>query len=644
MALINSSEAILIKDCNGVILLASQLVADFHKCSVGELSGRTVFDLMPHAIAECIFEQDQRVISSGKTETAEENWELEHELRTLLVSRNPIRNSQGQTVGLLSHYTNISHIKQAFLFFEQNQKRFAALAETCPVGIFECNPQHQLTYVNPEWVRITGLSQDETIGKSWIDFVVAQDYDTVKHLLGCADAQLSGDRVDCTIKGKQRVTVELSLNRVADTQNHTVSYIGSIVDLTFRLAAQKELREKANLLKDLTSSVPAIIWQLSQRGECIFVNDFFESFTGLPIETVLGKSWEKMIHEEDLQVSVANINSVLRGQQKSSRLEFRMKGRGGEWRWMMTNCQRIHSTDGSFVGVAGHTIDITDRRRAEQELQQYNLLLEDRVQERTKELVHVNQSLLSEIENRQHTEELLEQKRAQIAHFSRVSVMGRLSGELAHELNQPLNAIQNYVASLSKILTTSTCADATSKVLAKLSGEVTRAAKIIRRTREFVSTAKHQAELLSLSELVTDTAAMLKGEARRRGMTIQIVDNSQNAKVLGDPVRLQQVLVNLVLNALESMVDHLNSAKFVTIDVSISPTSNYIAVLDSGSGVDESLRDRLFDAFFTTKTSGLGMGLAISRGIVEEHGGTLRYESRDGEGSKFIIELPNIPG
>lgn len=644
MALINSSEAILIKDCNGVILLASKLVADFHKCSVGDIPGRTVFDLMPRATADRISEQDQRVLSSGKAETAEENWELEHEQRTLLVSRNPIRNSQGHTVGLLSHYTNISHIKQAFLFFEQNQKRFAALAETCPVGIFECNPQHQLTYVNPKWVRITGLTPNDVIGKHWIDFVVAQDYDSVKHLLGCADSQASGDRVDCTIKGKKRITVELSLNRVADTQNHTVSYIGSIVDLTYRLAAQKELREKANLLKDLTSSVPAIIWQLSLQGECIFVNDYFENFTGLPIETVLGKSWEKMIHEEDLQLAVASISTVFSGQQKSARHEFRMKGRGEEWRWMMTNCQRIHSTDGCFVGVAGHTIDITDRRRAEQELQQYNLLLEDRVHERTKELVDVNQSLISEIENRQHAEELLEQKRAQIAHFSRVSVMGRLSGELAHELNQPLNAIQNYVASLSKILANSTCSDATSTVLARLSGEVTRAAKIIRRTREFLSTAKHQAELLSLSELVTDTAAMLKGEARRRGMTIQILDHSQNAKVLGDPVRLQQVLVNLVLNALESMVDLTNSTKTVTIEVSITPNCNLITVLDSGRGVDESLRDRLFDAFFTTKTSGLGMGLAISRGIVEEHGGTLRYQSRDGRGSIFTIELPITAG
>ena len=218
--------------------------------------------------------------------------------------------------------------------------------------------------------------------------------------------------------------------------------------------------------------------------------------------------------------------------------------------------------------------------------------------------------------------------------------MGRLSGELAHELNQPLNAIQNYVASLSKILTASVAFDATSNVLARLSGEVTRAAKIIRRTREFVSTAKHQSELLSLSELVSDTAAMLKGEARRRGMTIYIVDPNKNIQVLGDPVRLQQVLVNLVLNALEAMVGHPSSGKVATIELTATTGRTFIAVLDSGCGVEESQRNSLFEAFYTTKSTGLGMGLAISRGIVEDHGGTLNFKLGENGGSVFVIELP----
>jgi len=230
-----------------------------------------------------------------------------------------------------------------------------------------------------------------------------------------------------------------------------------------------------------------------------------------------------------------------------------------------------------------------------------------------------------------------------VSHFSRVSVMGRLSGELAHELNQPLNAIQNYVASLSKILASSSTSESTAHVISKLAGEVTRAAKIIRRTREFVSTAKHQPERINLSELVSDTAAMLKGEARRRGMVIQIVDKNKNIVASGDPVGLQQVLVNLVLNALEAMVDQPRSDKTATIEVGLIAGRILIAVHDSGCGVDAEQQDRLFDAFFTTKATGLGMGLAISHQIIEDHGGTVRYQAREKGGSSFVIDLPS-PG
>ncbi len=643
LALNSSSEAILIKDCDGIVLIGSQRVAEFLKCSVDDLPGRDSYEFLPRALAQSIRERDQHVMATGKAESIEETWDLGYDQRTLLVSRSPILDSEGRCVGVITCYTNISHIKLAFRLFEQNEKRFTALAQTCPVGIFECDPSHQLTYVNPEWERITGLTFDEVAGKHWNELIAKDQQRLVKHLQGNTDSQPGGDRIDCTIEGKNKCTVELSLNRVSDTHNNTVSYIGSIVDLTYRLAAQRELREKASLMRDLTRSVPAIIWQLTMDGQCVFTSDYFCTITGEPTEAALGESWESWIHEEDFPKAAASLGAVLSGEQQTASHEFRMKGKDNEWRWMLSNCQQIHSTDGKPIGVAGHTIDITDRRKAEEELQHYNLMLEQRVNKRTQELVSVNHSLVNEIENRQHAEELLEEKRAQLSHFSRVSVMGRLSGELAHELNQPLNAIQNYVSSLTQILSTSPVSEAASHVLTKLSGEITRAAKIIRRTRDFVSTGKHQPERLNLSELAADTAAMLKGEARRRGMTIQIVDVDKKSVVLGDPVRLQQVLVNLVLNALESMVDQPKSQKIATIEINSTPKRVRISVLDSGSGVNESQRSRLFDAFFTTKTNGLGMGLAISRGIIEDHQGTLNYAPQHSGGSSFIIDLPSTP-
>lgn len=632
----------LIKDRRGTIVFGSQRMADFYRCTADELYGRDAYCQLPPDIAEGIMLCDRRVLESGESEVGEETWNLGYEQRTVVASRSPIRDSNGVIVGILTSYRNISPIKQAFLLFEQNQQRFLTLAHTCPVGIFECNPYHQITYVNPEWERITGLRGDDVIGKEWKDLVVPEHQVLIQHLLGNADNQPAGDRVDCRLIGPHECTVELSLNLVCNSENCTVSYIGSVVDLTYRMAAQKQLREKASLMRDLTSSVPAVIWQLAKDGRCIFVSDYFEAMTGLSIDIALGDNWQAFVHHEDLANVRANLDQVLSEQKQSTSFEYRVRGRSGDWRWMFASCQQIHTLDGKFLGVAGHAIDITDRRNAELELQRANLLLEERVAERTKELMHVNESLLSEIETRRHAEELLGEKRAQLDHFSRISVMGRLSGELAHELNQPLNAIQNYVGSLSKLLSSCDQSEASIKILHLLDKEISRAAKIIRRTREFVSTGQHQSEPLNLAEIVLDTAAMLKGEARRRGMTIYVDNRYRGPNVMGDPVRLQQVIVNLVLNALESMIDQANSKKTAIVEIYDQPNEAFIAVSDSGCGVAEADRDRLFDAFYTTKATGLGMGLAISRGIVEDHGGTLTYEPRDSGGSRFVIKLPVV--
>ena len=639
-ALKSSAESILIKDCNGTMLLGSQGVANFYGCSVEELPGRDAYSALPPDLAARIQERDRTTVETGATELCEETWDLGYEQRTLLVSRSPIRGKDGTILGVMTGYKNISATKQAYLLFEQNQERFLALADTCPVGIFECNPYLQITYVNPEWERIMGLRMSDVIGQNWTQFVAEEHQHLVQQLIERKGSTRGDDRVDCRLRGKHECMVELSLNRVANLDNHTVSYIGSAVDLTYRLASQLQLREKANLMRDLTRSVPAIIWQMSQEGQCIFVSDYWEELTGKPIAAALERNWMDVIHPEDLDNVVAQLQSVLKQQKRSTSFEFRLLGRASEWRWVLNNCQQLHDTEGNFIGLAGHSIDITDRRQAEIELLQYSFVLEERVSERTIELRRANESLQVEIETRHHTEEMLEEKRSELAHFSRIAVMGKLSGELAHELNQPLNAIQNYVGSLEKILSSSPVLDSATSILKQLNNEIARAAKIIRRTRDFVSTGTHRSEELDLSELVSDTALMLKGEARRRGMTIQIVDNANESLFLGDPIRLQQVLVNLVLNGLEAMVDHSGSDNRAVIEVAKTSQRISIAVHDSGCGVKESERERLFDAFFTTKATGLGMGLAISRGIIEDHKGTLTYQPRESGGSTFVIELP----
>jgi PAS domain S-box-containing protein len=413
-----------------------------------------------------------------------------------------------------------------------------------------------------------------------------------------------------------------------------------MVDLTSRLEAQKQMEEQVNLMRELTSAVPAIIWQLSLDGRCIFISDHWRSVTGSSPQDAIRDGWIESVHPDDRSAVKMNLGELLSCKKQKCSFECRLLGSARDWRWTLVEAQQIHSMEGELRGVVGNTIDITERKKAQQSLLELNSSLEQRVLERTQAFLQSNEALKVEIEHRRHTEEMLEEKRAELDHVERLSLAGQLSGELAHELNQPLNAIQNYVGSLSLLASNLPQNDSAVKILGQLNKEISRAAKIIKRTRDFVSTGKHQPEQIDICEIILDTAAMLKGEARRRGMQIQVKMESQTSPFLGDKVGLQQVLVNLILNAIDSMVGHPASDKIILVEMITQPDRIIIAVRDTGSGVPESEVKKLFEAFFTTKTTGLGMGLAISQRIIESHRGTLRYEPRENRGSSFVIELP----
>ena len=633
-------EAILIKNLEGDIVLGSKQVADFFGVSTEDLIGRNVCDFLPKEVGVSLLAKIKQIAVNQKADVSEETWAFEHDTRTVLVSRAPIRNSAGECVGVMTGYRNVSPIKQAFALYEQNQKRFVTLAETCPVGIFECNPFHQVTYVNPEWERITGVSSSEILGKDWLGLLSTTHQLRVQTILAPSDASRSIMSVDCLVNGKKQRWVELSINHCLHEDGNSVSYIGSMVDLTSRLSAQKELEEQVNLMRELTSAVPAIIWQLALDGRCIFISDHWRVLTGKSPQDAIRDGWIQYVHPEDRIMVEKNLSEILSGRKQSCDFECRLSGCTEDWRWTLVEAQQIHSMEGELRGVVGHTIDITERKKAQQSLVQMNETLERRVQDRTQALSESNEALKVEIEHRRHTEEMLEEKRSELDHVERLSLVGQLSGELAHELNQPLNAIQNYVGSLSLLASSLPDQASALKIIGYLNKEISRAAKIIKRTRDFVSSGKHLPEQVDLCEIIADTAAMLKGEARRRGMKILVQTDSPSRAFLADKVGLQQVLVNLVLNALESMVGCPNSDKTVLIELNTHANRTMIAVRDTGSGVLESEVKKLFDAFFTTKAAGLGLGLAICQRIIETHGGTLRYEPREEQGSSFVIEFP----
>jgi len=241
----------------------------------------------------------------------------------------------------------------------------------------------------------------------------------------------------------------------------------------------------------------------------------------------------------------------------------------------------------------------------------------------------------------QRTQDRLQQLQSELAHISRLSAMGEMGSALAHELNQPLSAISNYMKGSRRLLE-SVDSPQTAKIevaLDKAAEQAIRAGQIIRRLREFVSRREAERRVESLSKLIEEASALGLVGAREQGVQLRLEFDPSCEFVLADRVQLQQVMVNLFRNALDAMAD--SPRRLLAVKTRRLPSDMIeIQVSDTGSGFAGNSESKLFQPFYTTKEAGMGVGLSISRTIVEAHGGQMRAETNDAGGATFRFTLP----
>jgi two-component system sensor kinase FixL len=241
----------------------------------------------------------------------------------------------------------------------------------------------------------------------------------------------------------------------------------------------------------------------------------------------------------------------------------------------------------------------------------------------------------------QQTQARLHELQSELVHVSRLTAMGEMASALAHELNQPLAAISNYMKGSRKLLADSTDPNAPriETALDRAAEQAVRAGQIIRRLRDFVSRGESEKRVESLSKLVEEAGALGLAGAREQNVQLRFSLDPDADLVLADRVQIQQVLVNLFRNALEAMAQSQRRALIVT-NRKVDGDLIEIAVSDTGTGFHNEVMPNLFKTFFTTKDTGMGVGLSISRSIIEAHGGRMWAENNDDGGATFRLTLP----
>lgn len=370
-------------------------------------------------------------------------------------------------------------------------------------------------------------------------------------------------------------------------------------DVTERSAAERAVRESEGRFRSLAESTAATIF--IQRGDrLLYVNPAAETLTGYTRAELLRVDFWDMI---DPRFRAQAIN---RGQLRSDgadvppRAIVKIVRRDNEVRWVDFTVTRIFYDGGP--AVLGTAVDITERKAAEREARE---------------------------------------RQAELAHVLRVSTMGEMAASLAHELNQPLQAVVNFATGcLRRLDRASDVAKELLDPLTQIVSEALRAGEIVRRVRRFVRKAPTRRESADINELVLEATRIFEPEAAAEGVRIEVGVTPDLPPMEVDSIQIQQVILNLLRNGLEAMATTPASERLLRVETALDAGGGVsVRVRDNGRGFEPELRERLFEPFFTSKPQGLGMGLSISRSIIEGHGGRLFGLPRPGGGAEFAFVL-----
>ncbi|MFZ0694966.1 MAG: ATP-binding protein, partial [Alphaproteobacteria bacterium] len=250
---------------------------------------------------------------------------------------------------------------------------------------------------------------------------------------------------------------------------------------------------------------------------------------------------------------------------------------------------------------------------------------------------------IRDVTERQQTQARLQELQSELVHISRLTAMGEMASALAHELNQPLSAIANYMKGSRRLLENSPGENATllRDAMDKAAAQALRAGEIIRRLRDFVARGESERRVEDVKKLIEEASALALVGAKDKGVRVQFQFDPRIEFVLADKVQIQQVLLNLMRNAIEAM-EESNKRELIVSTALTSEDLVAISVSDTGTGISPEISAQLFQPFVTTKRHGMGVGLSISRTIIEAHGGSIVPLPNPDGGTVFCFTLPAV--
>jgi len=362
----------------------------------------------------------------------------------------------------------------------------------------------------------------------------------------------------------------------------------------------ESLQSSEDRLRQVINAIPAHVWSTLPDGSVDFINQRLLESTGLSIEALLGSGWQSMVHPDDRTRYIAQWRSALAAGE-SLEIEARIWTAQRDYRWLLVRNVPLRDGHGEILKWYGTGIDIEDRKRAE---------------------------------------EALRKAQADLAHANRVTTMGELCASLAHEINQPISgAITNASTCLRRLDREQPDLEGARAATSLIIRDANRSAEIINRVRLFFRKGVVTKERIDVNEMIREMEILLHNEATQHSVFVQTKLAADHPLIVADRIQLQQVLMNLMINGIDAM-KAVDAPRQLTLGTQNDGDEQLlVSVEDTGIGLPPNQAGQIFNAFFTTKEHGTGMGLRISRTIIEAHGGRLWATDNHPRGASFRFTL-----
>jgi PAS domain S-box-containing protein len=496
----------------------------------------------------------------------------------------------------------------------ENERRLQHIINAVPGLVWSADASGAITFLSQQYLDYIGQSAACALAGGWMDAIHPED---AEGLLGAWAQALAEGRAKEHEARLRRADgayrwMLFRTNPSHDEAGQVTEWFGVNIDVEDRKGARDALRESEAALREserrlqqIVSSIPGLTWSSDGRGATTFWSQQYLDYAGARLEDVLGYGFVDYIHPDDRTQTLETWATIIAAGIPGE-AELRLRRADGVYRWFLIRACPFFDDDGHLTQWFGVNIDVEDRKGAEENLRQ---------------------------------------SQNELAHVTRRTTMGELAVSIAHEVNQPLMAVVTNAGACLRWLK----ADEPDLAMAREAAERIvrdghRAGDIITSLRNMARKSAPRLDPVRLDEVIPVVLDLLQGEFRRYDVVAKAELGECKIAIRGDITQLQQVVLNLVMNAVEAMAGATESPRRLTVRAQVRDGDALVTLADTGPGLGTEDPDRLFEAFFSTKAEGIGMGLSICRSIIEAHGGRIWAANNGTHGGMFSFTLPLAEG